>query len=139
MRHARYGGAESDESQNDATQQHWDDNTSVENSVSNASKWWQNDIVIVSRRRLKQCVATIEAMQNPTPIKRAMAWLPFAEWIALCKSTTEVGTTVNFMGELLDDFPHAYGVNQATKDRFTHLMPSITQGINIPKGIVLFS
>jgi len=136
MRTARYGGAESDELQGDATQQHWGDNASVENSVGNASKWWQNDIVVVSRRILKKCVQRIKDMQNPTPIKVNMAWLPFAEWIALCKATTEVGTTVYFMDEFLDDFPHAYGMNQATKDRFIHLMPTITQGVDIPKGIL---
>ena len=136
MRTARYGGAEGDEVQTGAIQQHWDDNASVENSVRNADKWWQNDVIVISRRILKRCVSTIKAMQHPTPVKVKMAWLPFAEWINLCKTTTEVGTMVEFMGDALDDFPHAYGMNKATKDRFIHLMPTITQGIDVPKGIL---
>jgi hypothetical protein len=120
MRSARYGGKEGDEVQ-DSTKERYADNEVVEKST-----------VQVGRNIARTCLQRIKSMPQPiSPVKEQMAWLPFAEWIELCRSTKEVGP-VKFMGGTIN-FTHNYGYSPATLHHFNvDIVPKIVAGLSVP-------
>ena len=140
MREGRYGGKEGDESPSSTsvTNRHYTDNATVEDSVSveyvlsRGGSWWKADIVSVLRYIIKLCESQLKQHEGPiTAVERASYWLPFQQFCELCTSTRDIGQTVNYMGRLLDDFPHAYG-EDAPRTRFLHhILPRATEAARL--------
>ena len=143
MREARYGGAEGDEapSATATTNRHYADNATVEDALSVEAAmacgrdWWQADIVAVLRHIIVLCERQIKRHNDTcgrlSSVQLEAYWLPFAEFCRLCMSTCNVDVTVNYMGEFLDDFQHAYG-EPAQRTRFIQaILPRATEAAKL--------